>query len=274
MRFDLAEILTTVHPSEAKAWAIKGDLYYLDNQDDKALQSYLQSLKLSKSVFQVWQQVMLLYNMKKDWAGLQQTCNDALELFPNQALIYLFKGGAEYQNKDYDKAVKSYMKGAKMSVDDEKLRAQFFANLGDAYHSLNKNDESDSAYEQSLKLDPENAYVLNNYSYYLSMRKVNLERAKQMSAYSNKLDPDNSSFLDTYAWILFQMNDYTGAREWLDKAFKAGGDKSGTIVEHYGDALYMLGNKDQALDYWKKAKDLGTDSGTIERKIAEQKYVE
>lgn len=272
--FDLAEILTTVHPTEAKAWAIKGDLYYLDNQDDKALQSYLQSLKLSKAVFQVWQQVMLLYNLKKDWTDLQQTCNDALELFPNQALIYLFKGGAEFQNKDYDNAVKSYAKGAKMSVDDDKLRAQFYANLGDAYHSLNKYDESDSAYEQSLKLDPENAYVLNNYSYYLSVRKANLERAKQMSAYSNKLDPDNSSFLDTYAWILFQMGDYNGAREWIEKAFKAGGDKSGTIVEHYGDTLYMLGNKDQALEYWKKAKDLGTDSGTIERKIAEQKYVE
>jgi len=125
-----------------------------------------------------------------------------------------------------------------------------------------------------LKLDPDNAYVLNNYSYYLSVRKLNLERAKEMSAYSNKLDPDNSSFLDTYAWILFQLGDFPGAKEWQEKAMKANGDKSGNILEHYGDILYELGKKDDAVDYWKKAKELGTDSGTIDRKINEQKYVE
>ena len=161
-----------------------------------------------------------------------------------------------------------------MSFDNDKLRAQFLANLGDVYHAMNKFTESDSAYDRSLKFDAENSYVLNNYSYYLSIRKVNLEKAKQMSAYSNKLDPGNTSFLDTYAWILFQLNDFAGAKEWQQKAMNAGGDKSGTILEHYGDILFKLGNKDEALNYWKQAKALGTDSTTIDRKIAEMKYVE
>ncbi|HWB63756.1 MAG TPA: tetratricopeptide repeat protein [Chitinophagales bacterium] len=272
--FELAEIMTETHPEEAKGFALKGDLYYLDNQTDKALQSYLKALELNKDVFQVWQQVMLIYNSNRDWANLEKTCDEAADLFPNQATVFLFKGGAEYQNKEYDKAVKSFSKGEKMSGDNDKLRAQFLADLGDVYHSLNNNAESDSAYEKSLKYDGENAYVLNNYSYYLSLRKENLEKAKEMSAYSNKLDPDNSSFLDTYAWILFQLSDFAGAKEWQEKAMKAGGDKSGTILEHYGDILFKLGDKDKALEYWKKAKELGTDSTTIDRKISEQKYVE
>ncbi len=217
---------------------------------------------------------MVIYNSNKDWDNLEKTCKEALDFFPNQSVTYLFKGGAEMQKKEYDAAVKSFSHGEKMSADNDKLRAQFLANLGDAYHSLNKNTESDSAFDGSLKLDPENALVLNNYSYYLSERKANLEKAKEMSAYSNKLEPDNTSYLDTYAWILFQMSDYAGAREWQDKAIKAGGDKSGTILEHYGDILFMLGKKDDAVEYWKKAKTAGTDSGTIDRKIAEQKYIE
>ena len=272
--FDLAEILTRVHPDQAKAFALKADLYFLDNQNDKALEAYLKSLALNKDVFQVWQQVMIIYNTKKDWVNLEKTCNEAVEAFPNQAIAYLFKGGAEFQNKEYEKAVKSYSKGARMSVDNDKLKAQFLSNLGDTYHSLNKYEESDSAYDQSLKLDPENAYVLNNYSYYLSLRKVNLEKAKQMSAYSNKIDPDNSSFLDTYAWILFQLNDFTGAKEWQEKAIKASSEKNGTIIEHYGDILFKLGDKAGALENWKKAKELGTDSGTIDKKISEEKYLE
>jgi tetratricopeptide (TPR) repeat protein len=272
--FDLAEILTQTNPTEAKAWAIKADLYYLDNQNDKALESYLKALDLNKNVFQVWEQVMLIYNLKKDWGNLEATCDKALDYFPNQAVVYLFKGGAEMQNKEYDKAVKSFSRGEKMVTDNDKLQAQFLADLGEAYHDLNENTESDSAFEKALKLDAENANVLNNYSYFLSVRKVNLEKAKEMSAYSNKLEPDNSSYLDTYAWILFQMEDYKGAKEWQEKALKAKGDSTGTILEHYGDILFKLGDKTGALEYWKKAKEMGTDSGTIDKKIAEEKYVE
>ena len=271
--FDLAETLTQTHPGEAKAWAIKGDLYYLDSQNDKALQSYLQSLQLNKDVFSVWQQVLIIYSGNKDWDNLLKVSNEAIDLFPNEAFIYLFKGSAEVQKKEFEKAIRSFSKGEKMSPND-KMRAQFLSNMGDAYHSVNKNEESDSSYDRALKLDPENAFVLNNYSYYLSERKVNLDKAKEMSAYSNKLEPDNTSFLDTYAWILFQLNDFAGAKEWQDKAIKAGGDKSGTILEHYGDILFKLGKKDEEVDYWKKAKGLGTDSGTIDRKISEQKYIE
>lgn len=271
---ELAETLVKVHPDESKAYAVRGDIYYIDGQNDKALQSYEQALKMNKDVFQVWQQVMLIYNQKQDWANVLRVANEAMELFPNQNMIYLFKGGAEMQQKDYEKAVKSFSRGEKMTTEDLKLRAQFLANQGDAYHSLNKHTESDEAYDKALKLDPDNAYVLNNYSYYLSLRKANLEKAKQMSAYSNKLEPNNSSFLDTYAWILFQLEDYTGAREWQEKAIKADGEKSGTVLEHYGDILFKLGKKGEAVEYWKKAKQAGTDSETINRKISEEKYVE
>jgi tetratricopeptide (TPR) repeat protein len=272
--FDLAEILTKVHPGEAKAFAIKADLYYLDNQNDKALEAYLKALDLNKNVFQVWQQVMLIYNLKKDWGNLESTCEKALEYFPNQAVVYLFKGGAEMQNKEYDKAVKSFSHGEKMSADNDKLDAQFYADLGEAYHDQNKNEESDSAFEKALKLDADNANVLNNYSYFLSVRKLNLERAKEMSAYSNKLEPDNSNYLDTYAWILFQLEDYKGAKEWQEKAIKSKDGQSSTIQEHYGDILFKLGDKDGAIENWKKAKELGSDSGTIDKKIAQEKYIE
>lgn len=271
---ELAEILVSVHPEESKSYAVRGDLYYIDGQTDKALASYEQALKMNKDVFQVWQQVMLIYNQKQDWANVLKTANQAMELFPNQNMVYLFKGGAEMQQKDYEKAVKSFSKGEKMTTEDMKLRAQFLANQGDAYHSLNKHTESDDAYDKALKLDPDNAYVLNNYSYYLSLRRENLEKAKQMSAYSNKLEPNNSSFLDTYAWILFQLEDFTAAKEWQEKAMKADGDKSGTILEHYGDILFKLGKKNEAVNYWKKAKEAGTDSSTLEQKIAQEKYVE
>jgi tetratricopeptide (TPR) repeat protein len=277
--FELADIMVATHPNEPKAYAIKGDLYFIDKKDSIALPAYLKSLELQKKgpqqkeVFLVWQQVMSIYNSNRDWQNVDNTATEAMELFPNQAVIYLFKGIAEYQMKQYDKALKSFSKGEKMANDNPLLKAQIYSNLADTYHSLNRDLESDSAYEKSLKLDPENAYVLNNYSYYLSLRKVNLERAKQMSAYSNKLDPENSSFMDTYAWILFQLGDYAGAKAFQEKAI-AKTPNNATLLEHYGDILIELGDKDKAVEYWRKAKDAGSDSKTLDTKIASQKYVE
>jgi len=52
------------------------------------------------------------------------------------------------------------------------------------------------------------------------------------------------------------------------------GSNNGTIIEHYGDVLYKLGDKEQALEQWKKAKELGDTSEFIDKKIADKKLYE
>lgn len=270
---DLANILATTHPDESKAFAIKGDVYYIDKKDSLALPAYLKAIELRKDVFPVWQQVLSIYSSKSAWTELKNVSTEALEYFPNQAIIYFFKGNAENQLKDYEKALKSYAKGEKMSGENNFLRAQFFANMGDIYQTLKNHEASDSAYENALKYNPDNAYALNNYSYYLSLRKQNLIKAKQMSAYSNKLDPDNGSFEDTYAWILFELGEYKEAKIWQEKALKS--DKTNaTLLEHYGDILIKLGDEDSAIEQWKKAREAGSDSKVIDQKIATKSYIE
>lgn len=271
---ELADILAKTHPKEAKAQAIRGDLYNLDNQLDTALAAYLRSLDLQKDVFNVWQQVFFIYNQKRDWKNLKEITTQSLEYFPNQAVTYLFKGLAESQFKDYDQALKSLAKGKKMSGDNNKLRAQFLSSMGDVLHNLKRNEESDSCFDKAIKLDPDNATVLNNYSYYLSLRKANLEKAKQMSAYANKLQENNDSYLDTYAWILFVMGEYKEAKTWQEKALKNSDPPSATLLEHYGDILSKLGETQKAVEYWIKAKESKSDSETLDKKIAAQKYIE
>ena len=86
--------------------------------------------------------------------------------------------------------------------------------------------------------------------------------------------PDNGTYLDTYAWFLYVMKDYKKAKTLLEKAILVNENKSGTIVEHYGDVLYQLGEKDKAIEQWKKAKTVGTTSTLIDKKIAEMKLIE
>jgi predicted negative regulator of RcsB-dependent stress response len=60
----------------------------------------------------------------------------------------------------------------------------------------------------------------------------------------------------------------------MKKALEHGGDKSGVILEHYGDILFHLDKKDEAVEYWKKASEKENHSTGLEKKINDKKYYE
>jgi tetratricopeptide (TPR) repeat protein len=87
-------------------------------------------------------------------------------------------------------------------------------------------------------------------------------------------NPTNATYLDTYAWVLYVMKDYKNARIHLEKAIDSDKNVSGTIVEHYGDVLYQLGEREKAVEQWKKAKSMGENSQQIDKKIATGQLIE
>jgi len=89
-----------------------------------------------------------------------------------------------------------------------------------------------------------------------------------MSGITIKAEPMNPTFLDTYGWILYEQGSYLMAKIYIEKAIEYSKDNpSADIFEHYGDVLYKTGEKEKALEQWKKAKELGSDSDTLDKKI-------
>ncbi len=122
--------------------------------------------------------------------------------------------------------------------------------------------------------NPENAGVLNNYAYYLSLENQQLDKAERMALKANELSPSNPTYLDTYAWVLYKKGSYNDALIQMEKALKLENNPSGTELEHYGDILYMLNKKTEALEYWKKAQQAGDASDLLPQKIKEGKLYE
>lgn len=272
--FALAQIVIEAHPNEAKAHAIYGDLLYQDERSEDALVQYKQALQLDNSVYQVWQQVFFILSELQRYTELEKTTTEALELFPSQPIIYFFNGVANNQLHAYTKAVDILNIGRVLVIDNTPLKVQFYSSLGDAYNNLGKFTESDKAFDEALKLDSKNVYVLNNYSYYLSLRGAELEKAKKMALLANTLDPDNASYQDTYAWVLYKAAEYAEARKWIEKAIANSGEENGVLLEHYGDILYKLGETGKALEYWNKALGKEDTTELLPKKIADKKLYE
>lgn len=271
---ELTKILVETHPDEARSHAIYGDYLLRERNLEDAISHYAKAIELDKNAFGVWNQLVLTLTDLKQYDELYRTTLSAIELFPTQPVFYLFNGIAAIQKKQYKEAIDVINNGLKLVVDNNALLELFYSNLGDAYYQMGLHAASDSAYDKTLQINPENAYVLNNYSYYLSIRKQKLEKAEKMSKKANELDPDNSAFQDTYGWILYGIGRFEDAKVWMEKAIESGGNGNGVILEHYGDVLFQLGEKEKAMEQWQKAKESGRHSPQLPEKIIEKKIIE
>ena len=270
---NLGEKIIYAHPVDPRSFEIYGDLNMRLEKDDKALEAYQKALELGASNFNTWQNVLQMEIKLEKYTEAIKDGEQALELFPNQAGICWFLGTAYLAKKDHDAAVDVLERGKKLSNSNEELKSYFNAQLGDTYNNLEKYEKSDKAYEAALAHNPDNDHVLNNYSYFLSLRKEKLDLAKKMSTKLISRSPDNSTYLDTHAWVLYVREEYNEAKIYIEKAIEEE-DVSGTIFEHYGDILFKLGDIDSAVRQWQKAKGMDETSELIDKKIANRKLYE
>ncbi len=272
LAIDLSQSIIKAHPEDAKSYTIAGDLYYTLRQQEKAVEYYLQSLAIEKSNFNVWQNVLDMELRLNKIDSVIKHSDEALVYFPNQAALYYFNGTAHSLQKNYREAASALEQGKRFAAGNKQLQSVFNGQLGDIYNSLEDHRRSDASYEAALELDPLNSHVLNNYAYFLSLRKEKLDKAKAMSSKLVEMHPEDPTFLDTHAWVLYTLNEYKEARKFLEKA--VANTNSGIIIEHYGDVLFKLGETGKAVEQWKKAKGMDDTSEMIDKKIADRKLYE
>jgi len=276
LALNLLEKLIKTHPNDSKVQAVYGDFYYKMGNRVKALAAYTKSSKLEPNNFLVWQQILFIHSDLGDNKKLIQKSKEVIALFPNQPLAYFFNGFANNRIKNYDNAIKSLKQGALMGSLNKQLKVQILTQLAEAYNAKSEYKNADKSFDKALKINPNNTTVLNNYSYYLSLRGAALEKAERMAKKANGLEPNNASFEDTYAWILYKMRKYTEAKNWLMKAYNNGASNNATILEHLGDVFYRLNQKNKAINYWQKAlKAEGIDDKVkLSQKIKQKKLIE
>lgn len=212
---------------------------------------------------------------KEDYNDVIDLCEAGVETNPEMLEFYFYLAIAYNQAERTDDVISICQKALTQITADSKKEvvSDFYSILGDAYHTKDLNTEAYAAYDSALVYNPSNIGALNNYAYYLSVERRNLDKAEEMSYKTVKAEPDNATYLDTYAWILFEKGNYAEARLYIDDAMKSDGGKSDVIVEHCGDIYYMTGDVDKALEYWNQALKIGSKSKTLQEKIRKKKYI-
>ncbi len=222
---------------------------------------------------------LLQYCISKSLVGeTAKICDDGMQYEPENLVYYFYGGLLQFSSNEKELSAETLKKGAALITGNTntELASDFYALLGDVYHDLNKDSLSFQAYDSALVYKDDNINALNNYAYYLSLKKRDLEKAAAMSLKTIKAQPKNTTFLDTYAWVLFEQGRYAEAATFIEEALKNMSSDKGnaSIYEHAGDIYAKLGKTGEALSMWRKAKSAGGNSKTLEKKIKFKKYIE
>ncbi len=270
---ELASILIKVHPASYEAYLVYADFMFFDKNFEKAAEYYYRAAQKDKSEYGIWERLMICDKKLGRYDSLEKHSYEAVELFPGQPTIYLYNGLANMQIKNYKKAAEVLKDGMAYVTNDNLMLSGFLSNLGDAYFYMKDYKNSDKSFDDALKINPDNESVLNNYAYYLALRKEQLEKAEKLSKRSIEIKPNEANYMDTYGWILFLQAKYTQAEEWLQKATVLNPGNP-NILEHYADCLFKLNKIDMAIKYWNQAIQSGGNTDRITKKIREKNISE
>jgi tetratricopeptide (TPR) repeat protein len=271
---ELVDILVSLHGDDFRVHTVYAEYLIRQGKLAESRDRLRQVLETEKDNYLIWERMLMISNDLLDFQSVEADAAKAIELFPSQPVLYGLRAVALLQLQKYNEALEMIVEGEPYLLDNKPMKIQFDLYRAEANYKLDRVGEAFKAFDDVISLDPDNWLAMNSYAYYLSIRNENLEKAELMSGRAVKANPENPTYLDTYAWVLFMRKDYTLAKFYMEIAIKNGGDKNGVIVEHYGDILFMLGQKDQAMEQWRKALAIGDGSELLSEKIKQGRYLD
>ncbi len=288
----LASTLMIKYPTEKQIVDLYGEHLLAGGDVKMALRHFKLHLKDEPPQLDYYMAVIDMEEYEKNLDSVDYYVERTSRIFPDDPKLYIRKANRQYVKGDLNSTVESFNRALTLTT-DSLMQGELWGYIGDTYHAMAerrtaqlkakiKRDTSAypvklkpkkaqelcfAAYDQALKLYPNNASVLNNYAYFLSEEEIELPRALEMSAKAIKLSENNSTFLDTYAWILYLLERKEEARTYMRQALSLDKTKSSTLMLHYGDILFSLGEKFMAETYWKKALEAGEDKAAVEARL-------
>ena len=228
------------HPDNKLGYLVLGSYYMVNENAQKSKELHQKALAIDSTDFRSWQNLIISESRLNENEAVRDHAVAALKYYPMQPVFYWYAGVANSVLENNDDAI-TYLEKGRRYTSDKLQMANFDAFLGDIYHQQGEEEKAFDAYDRTLRNDPDNVLVLNNYAYYLAVKGQDLDKALEMSTKAIAAEPDNPTYLDTHAWVLYMKGDYKEAEKHMKKALKLLKEPDATYTKHYEAILNKLG---------------------------------
>ena len=174
-------------------------------------------------------------------------------------------------NEEFESAIKHYTDILKVIDKDHSLYPQVTDGRGVAYERIGEWDKAEKDLLDSLKVSPEQAYVINYLAYSWIEQGVKINKSLEMLRKANKIKSNDPFIIDSLGWALYKLERYQESKNYLQLAVRLM-PADPIVNDHYGDVLWKNGDKIQARYYWNYVLNLEKVEEDLKEKI-EQKLI-
>ena len=264
----LFDVLIEQHPLEPQIRVLYSEYLMVIDNNEGAAEQIDYALNLDPTNKELWTRLMAYHLYAGNYEKAIEVGDKAIRLNPDNVELYSYLGSSCYSVKQYDKAIEVYDKALAIldstQVDD---RSNLLSGKADVKFAMGDTIAAFALYDQSLDLNPDNPGTLNNYAYFLALSNRDLDKAERMSAKTIVEDAANPTYLDTYAWVFYMRKEYTMAQLYIEMAINNEEQPTSELFEHYGYILLANGDKQKALEQWRKAIELKPDNEQLVKQI-------
>ena len=172
-----------------------------------------------------------------------------------------------YKNsKNYEKAIEHYTKIISSLSDNLEMKSDLLYRRGGSYERLGNYEKADKDLLNSLKINPDDAYVLNYLAYSWLERDYKIDEAMEMLEKAYTLSSSDPYITDSIGWAYYLIENYIEAEKYLKKAVELMPEDA-TVNDHYGDILWKLNRKIQARYFWNYVLSLDNADEQIKKKV-------
>ena len=248
---------------------------YLNKEYKKAGKT-LKKFNNKNDIFYFWYRIKKEAQILAKKKGENESLNFIVSEFkkinsPNRKII--FDMANFYKNfKKYEEAIIFYTKLIDEFNDNLDIKKDILYRRGGSYERIKEYSKSDEDLLHSLRIDPDDAYVLNYLAYSWLERDYKINEAIEMLETAYSLKSNDPYIIDSIGWAYYLTNDYIKAEKFLKRAVELMPDDS-IVNDHYGDILWKLNRKIQARYFWSnvlKMEDVDEEMlNKINKKIIE-----
>ena len=167
---------------------------------------------------------------------------------PNNKI--LFDIANFYKNsKEYEKAIEYYTKVIERLNYDDEIKSDLYYRRGGSFERIGEYEKADKDLLRSLKINSDDAYVLNYLAYSWLERNYKINKAIEMLEEAYSLENSDPYIIDSIGWAYYLINDFIKAENFMRRAVEIMPDDP-IVNDHYGDILWKLNRKIQARYFW------------------------
>jgi len=172
-----------------------------------------------------------------------------------------------YKNsKNYEKAIEYYTKIISSLKDNSEIKSDLLYRRGSSYERLGKYEKADEDLISSLKINPDDAYVLNYLAYSWLERDFKIDEAMLMLEKAYALKSNDPYITDSIGWAYYLIENYVEAEKFVKKAVELMPEDP-IVNDHYGDILWKLKRNIQARYFWNYVLELDDTDEDVRKKI-------